>query len=134
MARRSSRPPSAYSGDVRGTRPFVAWLLGAGLLLTAMAVLWLDNQSVDIKASDYGTNGPAGAVECVVAPWDAGVNGNDEAPNGEHSGEFASEVAQDCYAVNMRRFDLGVGVGVGGLLLLGVAALTVRPRQSSAVE
>ena len=98
-------------------------LAGAGVLLIVGLLLWFDNPTVDVRASDLGDSGPAGEVGCSIAPWDAGLNDNREGPGGEHSHPFSDEVAADCYAANMTRFHGGVGTGVLAVLLLGIGAL-----------
>ena len=97
-------------------------LVGACLLLVVGLLLWFDNPTVDVRASDLGDSGPAGEVGCSIAPWDAGLNDNREGPGGEHSHLFSDEVAADCYAANMTRFHAAVGTGVLALLLLSIGA------------
>lgn len=100
--------------------------LGAFLSLATGLVLWHDNPTVDVAASDEGIE-PAGEVPCPIAPWDAALNDNDDGPGGEHTEAFYEEVADECYAENIRRFDVAVVAGVlsfGLSLVGGVVLLT----------
>lgn len=97
--------------------------MGAGLFLIVGLLLWFDNPTVDVTASDLGDSAPAGEVGCGIAPWDAGLNDNREGPGGEHSGPYFDEVAADCYAANRTRFAAAVSCGVLGLLMLGVSVV-----------
>ncbi len=90
--------------------------LGAFLSLATGLVLWHDNPAVDVAASDEGIE-PAGEVPCPIAPWDAALNDNDDGPGGEHTEAFYEEVADECYAENIRRFDVAVVAGVLSLVL-----------------
>lgn len=107
----------------------IVCLVAAGLLLCASLALWVDNPTVSVAASDLGDRGPAGEVVCSIAPWDAGLNDNDQGPGGEHSGAFFDEVAADCYSSNTFRFRAGIGLGVAALVLLGGCG--IRSRASS---
>jgi hypothetical protein len=103
-----------------------------GLLLLLGLWLLLHNQTVDVSASDTDQTTPAGQVGCVIAPYDAGLFGNDDPPGGEHSRAFADEVAADCYAVNMTRFKAGVAsFGLGLVLLVAATVVRTRPRTAS---
>ena len=110
-----------------------ACLVGACLLLVIGLFLWFDNPTVNVSASDDldGGGSPAGDVGCNIAPWDAGLNKNDDGPGGEHTRPYRDEVAAECYSANTTRFDAAVGSGVLALLLLGagvvVAARSKRP-------
>lgn len=86
-------------------------------------VLWFDNPTVNVSASDIGDSSPAGAVGCSIAPWDAGLNDNREGPGGHHSHPYSDEVAADCYAANKTRFNTAAGSGVLALLMLSISAL-----------
>lgn len=98
-------------------------LLGACLLLLVGLVLWFNNPTVDVSASDVGGAGPGGEVGCSIAPWDAGLNGNRDGPGGEHSEAYFNEVAAECYAANTASFNAAVGSGVLALLMLCVGAV-----------
>ena len=90
-----------------------------------------DNTRVDVSASDFGDQGPAGNVGCVVAPWDAVLNSNSEGPGGEHTQPYSEEVASDCYDANTTRFTTAVASVVIAFLLLAVGrVLTVRSNRS----
>ena len=103
--------------------------LAAGLLLAVSGWLLMDNPTVDIAAADVGGHGPAGAVGCSIAPYDAGFYGNDDPPGGEHSTAYADEVAASCYAANLTRFRLAGAAGVGALVLAVAAVVSLaRPR------
>lgn len=104
-------------------------VLGFGLLM-AGCVLMLNNITVDILASDYDTRGPAGAVQCSIAPWDAGANHSDNEPGGEHDAAYAREVGSECYAANIIRFRAAVGslVLAAGVVIAGVALGIRAPR------
>ncbi|WP_372728019.1 hypothetical protein [Nocardioides sp.] len=104
-------------------RAVAALLAGALLFLLAGIVLWFDNPTVDVTASDLGTDAPAGAVVCSIAPWDAGLHHNDSPPGGEHAAGYAQEVAADCFAANTVRFRSAVGSGAVALGLVGAAAV-----------
>lgn len=97
----------------------VAWVVACAL--------WFDNPTVSVNASDIDDSGSSGDVECSIAPWDAGLNGNDNGPGGEHLPAFHDEVATECYAANIERFRASAVSGALGLLLLvGAAAAGVR--------
>ena len=53
-------------------------ITAAGLLLLLGLWLLLHNQTVDVSASDTDQATPAGQVGCVIAPYDAGLFGNDD--------------------------------------------------------
>ncbi len=91
------------------------------VLLTLSRWLFIDNQTVNVGASDYDDGHPAGLVGCTVAPYDAGFLGNDDPPGGEHSSDYSDEVAADCYSVNKQRFHSGVATAATGVVVLGVA-------------
>jgi hypothetical protein len=104
-------------------------ITAAGLLLLLGLWLLLHNQTVDVSASDTDQATPAGQVGCVIAPYDAGLFGNDDPPGGEHPRDFADEVAAECYAVSMTRFKAGVAsIGLGLVLLVGATVVGTRPR------
>ncbi len=89
-----------------------------------------DNTRVDVRASDFDDQGPAGDVGCVVAPWDAVLNSNSEGPGGEHTRPYFKEVASDCYAANRTQFTTAAAsVGIGFLLLVVGGVLTVRSKR-----
>ncbi|WP_182380022.1 hypothetical protein [Nocardioides sp. WS12] len=116
---------------MRSRRPAKACLLLACLLLLLAVTLWFDNPAVDVSASDF-TGESGGEVGCSIAPWDAGLNGNDEGPGGEHPHDYFVEVGAACYAANMTRFR--VAVGAGALALAALAAgvfLALRPRSAA---
>lgn len=98
-------------------------LVGACLLLAIGLWLMLDNQSVDISASDLGDGRPAGEVMCTIAPYDAGFNGNDEGPGGQHSRGYFDEVGSECYSVSMTRFKAAVASWALALVSFGGAAV-----------
>lgn len=113
-----------------------ALLLGAGLSFLVGIVLWFDNPTVDITASDINGLGPAGETECTIAPWDAGLNDNRDGPGGEHTNVYHDEVAAACYTANTTRFRAAVGSGVlAAVLLIGSLAgglvLAVRSRRGN---
>lgn len=125
---------------MRPPRLALLLLVGALVAFVAAAVLLLDNVRVDVKASD-GTDGqaPGGEVGCTIAPWDAGVNDNDQGPGGEWPREYYEEVGEKCYAASMARYDAGRGTAALGAVLLGagvavavVPVLTRRPRTGRA--
>lgn len=111
---------------MRGHR--VVWGLLATVLLVAAVYLALDNISVDVRASDLDQTEPAGEVGCVIAPWDAVLNDNDDRPGGEHSREYGDEVAAECFAASTTRFRAAVGLGLLGLVAL-VLTQRGRPRR-----
>jgi hypothetical protein len=106
--------------------------VAAVVLLTLSIWLFIDNQTVNVNASDYDDGHPAGLVVCTIAPYDAGFLGNDDPPGGEHSSAYSDEVAADCYSVNKQRFHSGVGTGVIGVVVLGVAVWSRARRRSLA--
>lgn len=109
------------------TRLVASCFTAAGLLLLLGLWLFLHNQTVNVSAPDGDRSTPAGEVGCDIAPYDAGLFGNDDPPGGEHPRDFAEEVATECYAANMARFKAGVGSGVLALVLLvGTAAAGAR--------
>jgi hypothetical protein len=108
---------------MQSRRTSIACAFGACLLLVLGLVLWHDNPTVNVSASDLGDSGPAGEVACSIAPWDAGLNDNRHGPGGEHSGAYFDEVAAECYAANTTRFNAAVGSGVLSLLLLSVGLI-----------
>ncbi len=100
--------------------------LGFGLLMAA-CVLMLNNITVDILASDYDTRGPAGAVQCTIAPWDAGANHNDNEPGGEHHAAYYTEVGSKCYAANIFSFWAAIGsLGLAAAMMIAGVALGIR--------
>lgn len=102
----------------------------AALLLVAGVLLWFSNPAVDVAATDYGFNGPAGEIGCSIAPWDAGRNGNRDTPGGEHLAPYSAEVATECYSANIRRYNAAIGSGVlAFLVLVGGVAVAVWPRR-----
>ncbi|KRB74017.1 hypothetical protein ASE01_18655 [Nocardioides sp. Root190] len=111
--------------------------VGAFLALAVGLLLWLDNPTVDITASDLNDEGPAGKVECTIAPWDAALNNNSDGPGGDHAEAFRDEVAEKCYAANSSRSNAAVASGVlalllslaGGLMLLLGAVGDLRSRR-----
>jgi hypothetical protein len=118
---------------VQPRRTWTVCLLGACLLF--LVALWLafDNLTVNISATDLGESGPAGKVDCNIAPWDAGLNHNSHGPGGEHSGPYFDEVAAECFSANKVRFDAALGSGVLALLVLGAGvAVAVRSMRTSA--
>lgn len=126
---------TAYSPTVPSRRLALACLAVACLLLLGGVLLVLDNPAVTVSASDVEDSGPAGEVVCSIAPWDAGLNDNRDGPGGEHSPTYSREVADQCYAANMTRFDAAVASGVLALITLGAAvAVAVRSRRSSPPE
>jgi hypothetical protein len=108
---------------MQSRRTSIACALGACLLLVLGLVLWHDNPTVNVSASDFGDSGPAGEVACSIAPWDAGLNDNLSGPGGEHPGAYIDEVAAECYAANTTRFNAAVGSGVLSLLLLSAGLI-----------
>lgn len=112
------------------SRRAAALCLAAAFVSLAFALFMaFDNTAVVVSASDLGEDGPAGKVGCVVAPWDAVLNGNSVGPGGEHSRPYFQEVASECYAANKTRFTTAVAGGVIGFVLLALAGgLTVRSR------
>lgn len=110
----------------------MAGVLVAGLLLLAAGWLWFDNPTIDVAATDYDMSGPAGEVQCPVAPWDAGRNGNRQEPGGEHRAPYSEEVATECYVANIDRYHASIVTGsVGAVLLVAASVLPValrRPR------
>ncbi|HXH80720.1 hypothetical protein [Nocardioides sp.] len=108
---------------MRSRRVSGACLRVGYLLLLGASFLWFDNVGVDVSASDFGDSGPAGRVGCSIAPWDAGLNDNRDAPGGEHTGAYSNEVAAECYSASSTRFNAAVGSGVLGLLMLSVGAV-----------
>jgi hypothetical protein len=120
---------------VQSRRSVVLCFAAAGLFLLVSLFSWFDNPAVDIRAADVGGDEPAGEVGCSIAPWDAGLNANREAPGGEHSSAYSREVAAECYAANMTRFDTAVVSSVLALTTLLVAvALGVRPRRRAPTQ
>ena len=99
-------------------------LVAACSLVLLGLFLLLANPTVDISASDGGS-GPAGNVECGIAPWDAGLNDNRDGPGGEHDRTYFDKVAAKCYSANTRRFNAAVGSGVLALLMLSVGAVVL---------
>lgn len=97
--------------------------LAASLALLTGLVLWFDNPTVNVGASDITDRGPAGKVACSIAPWDAGLNGNDDGPGGDHTSAFRDEVAAACHAANTKRFRASVGSGALAVVLLAAAAV-----------
>ena len=91
----------------------------------AASVLLFANLGVQANASDFGDSAPGGEVGCSIAPWDAGLNGNDQGPGGEHTRAYFEEVGAECYAANMTRFKSAVALGALGTVLLGVALVSV---------
>lgn len=100
-----------------GRRGKATALLTVALVLLAVALwLMLDNPTVDVAAADLDDAGQAaGRVGCSIAPWDAGLNGNDDPPGGEHAPAFSEEVATDCHAANLDRFRAAIAAAVLGL-------------------
>ena len=117
---------------MRSRRASTACLLSACALLLVGVFLWFDNPTVDVSASDLDSGGPAGAVGCSIAPWDAGLNDNRDGPGGEHSDSYSDEVATECSSANTTRFDAALGSGVLAVLLLSVGVVAGRSiRRSS---
>lgn len=112
-----------YGPAMQSGRTATVCLVGACLLLIVGLFVWFDNPTVDVSATDLGAGGPAGEVGCSIAPWDAILNHNRDGPGGEHSHPYSDEVAADCYAANMTRFDAAVGSAVLALLILSISAL-----------
>lgn len=112
-----------YGPAMQSRRTATVCLAGACLLLIVGLLLWFDNPTVNVSASDLGDSGPAGEVGCSIAPWDAGLNDNRDGPGGEHSGPYSDEVAADCYAANKTKFKAAVGSGVLGLLVLSISVV-----------
>jgi hypothetical protein len=111
-----------YRGVIVNRRRSVviaALLLGVSLLSTA-AWLLVVNQTVSVVYTDGGQEA-ARDVECSIAPYDAGFNGNNDPPGGEQSVAYAEAVASECYSANIDRFHIARVVGVLGLVALGVA-------------
>lgn len=97
--------------------------MAAALVLLLGGFLCLDNPTVSVRASDVGDRGPAGEVDCAIAPWDAGLNDNRDGPGGEHSRPYSEEVAAACYSASTLRFRAAVGSGALALLMLGVGVV-----------
>ncbi|KRA32347.1 MULTISPECIES: hypothetical protein [unclassified Nocardioides] len=101
----------------------MALFVGAAVSFLVAVVLWFDNPTVSISASDIDDGGSSGEASCSIAPWDAGLNDNSDGPGGEHTQAFHDEVAAACYAANTRRFNASIGCGALALLLLGGGAV-----------
>ncbi|MGN0063285.1 MAG: hypothetical protein ACI379_03505 [Nocardioides sp.] len=116
------------------TRLLALVCLAAALVaFVGAAVLMLDNISVDLSSTGVKEVASGGGFGCVVAPWDAGVNGDASEPGGEWTPALREEVAAKCYEANLARYNTGRGVAALGVVLLGVAVVVgVRGRSRPA--
>lgn len=93
-------------------------LVVAAVALVCLAVV-LALRNVEVRVTERDFDGSSGVVGCVVAPWDAVVNGERGGPGGEHDVAWGQAVGAACARENERRFGAAAAsAAVGAVLLL----------------